>query len=251
MPVTALKTRRRREEEPAPAPIPNDRAALAKAIEAKQKASRAVADQEQAIARVREMVWKAEDELEKLRAKIAKADETDDARAATLLKNDKPITSAWSGDSARRSVTVAEERIRITQRARKRLEAELVTLRDDVAEADNVIWVCIRRLAVPLVQQLITKFHEQKRAAMVTMNVLSELTNDDTRRAPRFQDATRDMRATDERSAVLKPFKAETAFMTLAQADQADYAAIQQAVSELKVALTALQTDANAELPKV
>jgi hypothetical protein len=59
------------------------------------------------------------------------------------------------------------------------------------------------------------------------------------------------MRATDERSAVLKPFKAETAFMTLAQADQADYAAIQQAVSELKVVLAALQTDANAELPKV
>jgi hypothetical protein len=50
---------------------------------------------------------------------------------------------------------------------------------------------------------------------------------------------------------VLKPFKAETAFMTLARADQADAAAIQQAVSELKTALVALQTDPDAELPKV
>ena len=141
MPATALK-KKPRVVEPAPAPaVPDERLALFDAIEAKRKADRAVEAQNEAISRGRELRTKAEEDIEKLRAKIAAADQTDVKRAATLIRGEKPITSPWVGESARRSVESAEEKLALTERALGQLKQDLEVMEDDAAEAANAVIV--------------------------------------------------------------------------------------------------------------
>ena len=250
MPAAALKKKPRIVE--AASAIPDARLALHDCIERKRKADRAVEAQNDSLMRAREMIGKAEEEIEKLKKKIAEADLTDVKRAASLVKAERPIASAWVGENARRAVSAAEERLRLTEAALQRLKHDLVEMQDDVAAAQNAILVEVKKLVVPLIEKMVTKLREAKHQKMIAMSVLNELLDDDLgRRSVRFSsNGIRAMRADDAREAPLKQFRTEVENLRFGQADDADYAAVETAVEMVKAALLALQTDATATLPE-
>lgn len=249
---TALKRKARRDEPVAAPAIAADRQALAKAIEAKRKADKAVEEQRQAIHRAAALALKASDDIATLRAKIAAADETDVKRAASLIKVDKPVVSPWSGESTRHAVERAERHLELTEQALKQLHKDMGGLQDDAAECTNAIMVEIKTLTVPLVQNLLAQLREHKRAAMITGHALAALLDDASPRdAPRFRDESRGMRADHAREAPLKEFKTAVERARFGVANDADQGAAASVANELRAALLALQADASAPLPEV
>jgi hypothetical protein len=231
--------------------IPDDRLPLHDAIERKKQADAAVAKQQEAISRASEAAYLAESGLEKLRSKIAAADEGDVKRAASLIVAERPVVSGWMGESARRSLSQAEQSLAMTDKALLRLRADLATLQDDAAEAQNDVLTQIKTLTVPLAEKLVARVHEHKRATLVTGYILSGLLDDVSRRdAPRFNDSMRGMKADHAREAPLEQFKVEADRMRFGVADD-DYKAAAHALDEIKAALFALQSDASAALPEL
>lgn len=248
MPVALKKKPRIVEAAP---PIPDARLGLFDAIERRKKADRAVEAQHEAISRGRELVDKAEADIEKLEAKIAAADETDVRTAASLVKADKTVAAPWHGDSARIAVTNAKERLRLTERARKQLQDDLAVMQDDAAAAQNAILVEIKKLTAPLVQKVVGDLREAKRKSIIATTVLNELLADDGRRSVRFNDSLRAMKADSAREAPLKEFRAGFEHLQFGQAANDDYTTAVTALDMVKAALLALQTDPLAKLPEL
>jgi hypothetical protein len=244
----ALKKKRRVEEPVAAPAIADDRLPLHDAIERKRKADRAVADQEEAIARARDLTVKADDHIRELRSKIEAADQTDVARAASLIKIDKPVTAPWVGESARTAVERAERHLELTENALRRLHKDMAGLQDDRSEAENSISVCIKQITAPLVAELVARLQAHKRRTLLTNQLLAVLLADG--RAPRFNDESRSMKADRVRDAVLQEFKAEAERVRLGTAPDATADAMRMA-DEIKSALLALRTDATVTLPEV
>jgi hypothetical protein len=241
--------KKRRVEDPVAGPvIADDRLPLHDAIERKRKADRAVADQEEAIARARNLAVKADDHIRELRSKIEAADQTDVARAASLIKVDKPVASPWVGQSARDAVMRAERHLELTEAALKALHRDMNGLQDDAAEAQNSISVCIKQITAPLVAELVARLQAHKRGTLLTNQLLAVLLADG--RAPRFNDESRSMKADRLRDAPHAGFKAEVERVRFGNAGDTTESALHLG-DAIKMALTALQTDASAELPKV
>lgn len=235
------------------APVDDDsRSALAAAIQRRKQADDGVAKQEQAIERAAEISYLADAEIEKLRAKIDAADEGDVKRAASLIKAERPVVSGWMGESARRSVSHAEESLAMTDKALVQLRADLAVLQDDAAECASNVLTQIKIVTAPLAQRLVAQLREHKRAAMVTSNMLAVLLDDAARRdAPRFQDSLRRMKAEEQREAPIRSLKAEVERLRFGAAYDLDPVAAAHAVDAIKSALLALQTDASAALPEL
>jgi chromosome segregation ATPase len=247
MPAALKKTQT---VEAAPAPALDDRAGLTDAIYAEFAAKNAVAAKEAAVSRCRLNIDEAEQRLERAQKAIPKAKETDAARAAAALSAGRNISGASHTQRAEAAVEEAEHLLEVATAARKKLEADLADLKDDLAEASNQITVAIKELLKPLARQLIDRLSDARRRSAIDMRVLSELLADDPRATPQFVDELRESKAKKQRDAVLAELKAEDA-RPLYGATDADHELGLQAAKAVKAALIGLRTSSATPLPKI
>jgi hypothetical protein len=230
--------------------VPADplRAALAQAISARAKADALVAQRLEAIQAAKENTWAAEERIEKLAAKIPEAESADIARAAsTLAKNTAAtVPISWQADSARSALKMEKDRLRLTQAAIVKLESDLVGLQDDAAEAASEVLITIKRITLPTAQTLLTETTALKAKLAVNLQVLGELVHEDVRLS--FNKVLRGEKAREKREAVLQDVRRGTERLHFAGSVD-DYNAAAEASAKWRQALTALQTNPDAELP--
>jgi hypothetical protein len=232
------------------APALDERGPLTDAIYAEFAAKNAVAAKEAAISRCRLGIDEAEQRLERAQKAIAKAKETDAVKAAAAVSAGRNMSGTSHTQRAEAAVEEAEHLVEVATAARRKLEQDLSTLKDDLAEASNAITIAIKELLKPLARQLIDRLSDARRRSAIDMRVLSELLADDPRATPQFVDELRESKARKLRDAVLAELKAEAA-RPLYGATDADHELGLQAAKAVKAALIGLRTSAAAPLPKV
>jgi hypothetical protein len=245
MKVAALKKTQTVVEAPTPA---DDRAALAQAIAAAAEAEGRVAHQRRAIERAVASIDETEVALAAAAAHIAEARELDTRRAAAAIAADRDVKTASRTAAAIEAEQELAAKLRLQGSARIQLEAELVQLEDDASDAQNQILIAIRRLISPVAMLLYQQLRADRVRVAVASRVLAELLADDDRRAPKFKNSLRSIRASEKRGAVLAKLRDNFQHLLLGQDNDAN-AGAEQELAKWRKALSALQTDADTELP--
>jgi hypothetical protein len=182
----ALKKKRIIEEPAAPA-VPVERVELAAAIERKRQCDDAVRAQHDAIYRGQGLVTKAEEEIAWSRNAIAAADMSDEKMAASMIKVERPVVSAWRGENARQRVKKAEVALDMTIRARAKLQAELRELELAQMIAANDVVTERLKLIAPLAAATLERLKALRTEtveALAALNILADVEKD----APKFHD---------------------------------------------------------------
>jgi hypothetical protein len=208
MPATSEK--KRSVEEPA---VPAERAELAGAIDRRRQCVAGVTAKLEAIARARAGEDTARAEIEKCKAAVPKARETDARSAATNRDNDKAPSTAWHLSSAISNVERAERELEVAIAARELLESDLVDLEIDAAMAANAVIVVRAQLLAPLIASTMARVRAARLQILKDRVLLSTLLAD--KDAPQFPDDAR-------------------AFFPSREAEQARVKAIQTACGEMR-----------------
>jgi hypothetical protein len=233
------------------APSTDDpRAALVAAIEAEQKAKDVVVAKLEALVRARDGILAAEAHLEKSRAAIAKAKETDIKTASTNLDRGVTGVAPWHLNSAVSDVERSEVALDIADGAHKRKREEVAVVEDDKAETTNDKLVCIKQVTKSDFIEYMEELQQLRRRTAIVTRVLSEYLNDDPKFAPHFHDAMKDFRAIAAREAVFADIK-DTAARLLSGPSNDDFEAGLAASKAVKAALQELQHNPSVTLPKV
>jgi hypothetical protein len=180
---TATLKRKIEAEPPAPDDRDDPRGPLRAAIAHRQQADAACARQREAIARAKQTVDRAEIEVELRRSKIAVADESDVKRAATCIKGEKQLISAWSGDAARGALRAAENHVELMQRASAKLTADLAALDLAAKVAANAVIVERTKIVAPVAADVLAEIKTLQHDILRRRAQLAVLLRDE---APKF-----------------------------------------------------------------
>jgi hypothetical protein len=250
MPAAALK-RKPRPVEPASPAIPDARLGLHDAIERRKQADATVQAQHASIYRSQGLVIEAEKQIEKLRAKVSDADRSDEQRAASMIKVERPVVSAWSGENARTAVKRAEANLEMTIRARAKLQAELRELELAAMVALNDVLTERTKLVAPIAAATLARLRVLRTEtveALAFLNILVDIEKD----APKFHgnDIVASLNARQAREAALgDDVRAGAKCFPLHNDGSAKEFELQQAVTRYwSTKLSALLTDPLAEL---
>ena len=252
---TALEKKR-----PEPS-ISAGRAELAAAIVHRREAEAIYERQREAVARVEAEIGQCDVERAKDEAALAKKRHEDVSRAATAIRNETKVISAWAEDAVHRSIEAVKNRRQLLIQAAEQLKADLVKFAIDVASAKNVAIVAATKVAAPLYAARITRIRElrlellKERVALATfmIDITVEFPHDaQAFFAAREAEAARIKAREAACGAFAREAETDAAYLAVMPASHSmeEYQTVMEVAEQWKSVFARLLDDANAELPE-
>ena len=166
--------------------IPAERAELAAAIERRRQCDAVVVAKREAIGRARDGEDAARAEIEKCKAAVPKARETDARSAATNRDNDRAPSTAWHLSSAVSNLERSERELEVAIASRELLESDLVDLEIDAATASNAVIVVRAQLLAPVIASTMARIKAARLEILKDRVLMATLLADND--APQFPD---------------------------------------------------------------